>query len=1768
MSLKESKLIFESDTSFIYKGKDKGQDVIIKLLKDPSPNADLLLKFHNEYEYTKDVKHPSIRKAIRKDKIDNKYALYLEYFDGESIGDAFIKEKRDFKEILEASVLMADAISQIHQLKIIHKDLTKDNVLINRATKTVKVIDFGLSTKVDIKKTNLGNPNVIDGNLFYVAPEQMGRMNRKTDYRADLYSLGVLFYEMFTGRLPFTGADGLEIVHKHMTEIPVRPSELNPSIPETISNIILTLMSKNAEDRYQSSIGLKNDLVACQAMYLEKQSIEPIDLSVLDYSGHFKIPEKLYGREKELEELMEAFDNIGKPAIEAIFVTGYSGVGKSALINETHIPITKQRGYFIKGKFDQFQRDVPYFAFTEAINELARYLLSEGSIMIETYKKLILDSVGELGQIIIDIAPQMELLIGTQPEIIQLDAMENANRFKRVFLNFLKSISIEDHPLVLFLDDLQWADMASIELVKQIILSDDHPNFLFIGAYRDNEVDESHQLNIMLNQAKAKDAITRDIHLSQLTKNNVKRMICETVHEDSDLIQKLTDEVYRKTQGNAFFTIQLITSILDEGHISYDIHNHKLNINIEQIQKKNYSENVVEFMASKLDKLPNDTISVMKLAASIGNQFEIEMLAKLLDNSVKVTFEKLKPAISEELIIPGDEDYQLLGMDEKILLEKLFIFNFSHDRVQQAAYSMLEPGERSKLHLHIALLLNDLENKSDYIFEIVHQFNEALELIKEPEHKLMVAELNLEAAKKARNSTAYSSALIYISVAETMLGENSWDSHYDLTLSAHGLGAEINYLNGEPEKSDHYIIECLNHAKNPIEKADIYYLKMLRLTLSNEYADAIEAGRSALEELDFDFPSENLEAHIGEQMTFLIGSFQSEGVESMADHPDMKGSKNLAIIKILDNFSMPTYVGGFTNLWILQACMKVSFSIKNGNTPETAYALSELGLILNLQSQFELGLKVGELSKTLAEKFEKVSLRHKARSFHLIANYNFVWNRHINDIAEINDEGFRASMNCGELIFAGYTNFQGFYNRFYSGSFNLEEIKQGLPDAIKFNESILMDLARHALISLEMCINSLTGESKNPLEFQAHGFTESEFIELCKSKKDFYGIATLYTYKAQALYTNGYFKEAKKSIEMAYEFVAPLMGSMVHFPTLKFFEALSNYQLYDETADNKELDSKLDETIALFENWSIAGKENLQHKLFLLKAEQSRVKKNFSDAKEYYLKSISDSKKYGFLQNEAIAHELIGRLWFNEGQDIYGNLHIERASVNYYQWGAMQKYDQLKNEFSEFLIGINVKTSSQDPQSSMYQEYYHGSFDTKTLIKASHVLAEEIRLRDLLGKSLEIISENAGADKSAIILKRDNEWYLEALSERGSKLKILGTKLSASNHEIPSKILSYCLRTKEEFIMTNNEHQNLVSRDDYIKKFQPKSIAVIPSFLKKELRALLYIENKVASDAFSKSKIQILRMLSGQIAISIENARLYDHMKQVNEAYQKFVPTKFLDSLGRKDILKVNLGDHIPRQMTAIFSDIRDYTNLSEKMSPKENFDFINRYLNTVGPIVEKHDGIVMQFIGDGILSLFSSATNAVNAAIETKKVVNGFNQDRIKENKSAIGLGFGIHTGKMILGIIGDLKRRQAGVISSEINTVSRLEGLNKLFGTSIIISEDTFSHIDNKEDYHYRFLGKVQVKGQEAIVKLYEFYDGELSDDIRVKVESQSLFEDGLTAYFQKDFLTAAGLLKKVLEINPNDRTAEKYLKSSAECIVSGVPSDWTGVERMKFK
>ncbi|NNE30316.1 MAG: AAA family ATPase [Saprospiraceae bacterium] len=1781
---KMAELIFESVTSLIYKTREGENDVILKVLKENSPDSDSLLKFFNELDISKDLDSTFARRAIRKEKIGDKYALVLRYFDGETINEAFVKSKRPFEDVLTMAIKASDSLSYLHHQKIIHKDITKDNLMVSQDLSRVSFIDFGLSSKVDLKLNGLTNPDLIDGNLFYIAPEQAGRMNRKIDYRSDLYSFGIVLYEILTGKLPFQSEDSLELVHKHMTEVAPSPTQVVPEVPNMVSQIVMTLLNKNAEDRYQSSIALKKDLQQCLDLFRRFGKIDSFQLSAHEFTGQFRIPEKLYGRENEVKQILTAFDQIHTPTVEAIFVAGYSGVGKSALVNEAHIPITKRKGYFIRGKFDQFQKDVPYFALAEALKQFCRYLLTEEKSKTEFFKERILEFVGELGQIIVDVVPQLELILGAQPEVPELEPLENSIRFENTFQEFFKAICVPEHPLVLFLDDLQWADIGSLQLIKHLIIDPENPNFLLIGAYRDNEVDESHQLSILLKEARTRNAHLTEINLQPLSEENVRQMILETLHEESPEVEEFAQIVFRKTHGNAFFTIQLINGIFDEGLVEYDLKSNRWKINLEGIRQKKFSENVVEFMAGKLERLPAKSQKALQLASIIGNQFEISLLASLCDQTQKSTLEDLMPAIEEELIIPGEGDFKLISIDEWEP-DKEFTFSFLHDRVQQAAYSLLEEDQRTKYHYTIAELLSSGETAEEDLFETVYQYNKALDLISDDQKRLNIADLNLKASGKAANASAYSSAGVFLEVANKLLTQEDWKSNYDLTRGVKSMAAEVFYINGDLKKSETYIQECLDHSTSDIDRGDAYFLRMLILSLTNLYGEAIDVGRTALKGLGFIFPDKEIEKHIAEHIGFLFQYFEKKPIPSTSSNPDMTGENNLAIIKLLDNFSMPTYVGGFTNEWILQALMKIKFSLEQGNTPETAYAFSELGLILNLQGYYDFALQAGQMSKVLAEKYEKRSLMHKARSFHLIANYNLVWHQHIDNIAEINDEGFRASMDSGELIFAGYTNFHPFFNKFYAGSVNLLEIKKDFDSAKKFNEGIHHDLALDALISLEMCINNLIGETKDLETFSNADFSESEFLEFCTNKKDFYGIATLHDYKSLVLYLNRQFDLALASIQSAYELVAPLMGSIVHFSTLKFIEALNYCQLVPGKGEDEklELTNKIEAIISQFENWAKAGPANMDHKLFLLKGELNRIKGDDAEAEKQYLASIASAREQRFFQNEAIAHELIGRFLYERGKTIYANAHLKKAAIGFYQWGALSKSAALRKEFPEAFSDSGAfapQSGSFSKEGTMYmnsgtmyvttrsQSNYSNSFDAKALIQASQIIAEQIRPQDLLAKLMDIIVKNAGADKCAIVVLEDDQWWQKGLYSHKAQTENFEKVNLLESDQLPSKLLSLCSRTGEEFILQGSSSDPFLTKDEYYQKHNPKSIAVLPITLKSNLNALLYLENSVTADAFSSDKLNLIRMLSGQIAISLENSRLYENMHALNQAYQRFVPYKFLEALDHDSILNVKLGDHRQQQMTIVFSDIRGYTSLSEGMTPGENFDFINSYLNIVGPIVEKNDGFVNQFIGDGILSLFLSASDALDAAIESQAGVARFNQKRIQENKPPIKVGFGVHTGDMILGIIGDEKRHDTGVISSEVNTASRIEGLTKVFGTSIILSEATLGSLNNPSDYDYRLLGKVQVKGQKGVIKVFEFFGGDGEEAVRVKSCCLEEFNKGLDAYFDKDFLLAAGHLKKVLEQNPEDLTAERYLKNAAQFIVTGVDSQWTGVEKFATK
>ena len=1787
MSETLNELLFETANSCLYLRQEPGfeQPIVAKTLKDEYPSPQRIIQFNNEYELTKDIVETGIRRAFRSEKRKGKYTLLLEYIEGQTVKEAFENEQ-PLSVFLKIAIAMSDALKEIHRLGIIHKDINGRNILVNLPTGQVTIIDFGISSKIDVKTRHLGNPDKLEGSLAYISPEQTGRMNRVVDYRTDLYSLGVTFYEMLTGRLPFQAADSLEMVHCHLAKIPKPVHEVQPAVPIPLSGIVMKLVAKNAEDRYQSAYGLKMDLQRCLGEWTTGGKIAPFRLGLQDQSNKFQIPQKLYGRDQEIGALMSAFERAANGGLEMMLVAGYSGVGKSALVHEVHKPITAKRGYFISGKYDQYQRNIPYYAIRQAFNEFCNLLLTESDASLETWRQRILEAVGSNGQVLIDVIPHLELVTGPQPPVERLEAQEATARFNTVFQKFLRTICRAEHPLVLFIDDLQWAGNASLNLLKVLLTDEQNQYLLILGAYRDNETGPTHPLMVMLEEAEKEDADYGAIHLSPLNFENVRHLTADVLNREPEEVHDLANLIFSKTQGNAFFTVEFLKSLEEKKLITFDFEAQRWKADLTKIKELESTDNVVELMAGKIATLPAGTQEVLKLASCIGSWFDLKVLSIIFKKNLIVTLGTLWKAVEEGLILPDNDNYKLLSVTEEGQADFDLGFEFLHDRVQQAAYSLIGEGDRKATHWRIGNLLleshlpGDLSNfqnltNQDFdeiLFDIVNQLNAGRELATTNADRQRLGQLNFLAGQKAKEATAYRSAQNYLDVALEALSEADWGKNYRLTFDTHRLAAEVCYLNGDFSFSESLLQTCLEKARTPQEKSDIYYILMLRQSLSNLYDEAIATARKGLSLLKFELPDSGLEQHIQTNMGWLIGWFQEHGVESIFDHVEMSEPDKLSTIKILDNVSMPAYVSGQVNLWILHVLLKVRLSIEHGNTPETGYAFSELGLIFCILGNWELAFPCGELSKRLAEKFEERSLRHKSRSFHLIANYISPWRMHIRDTLPINNESYRAGLESGEVIFVGYTLFHPFYNQFYCGDPSLPVLLERLPANIQAARKINHDLAFNTLRAMRMFILNLMDESGDETTFEDGTLDEARFLAECTEWKDFYSICTYGVFKAKILYTYRRFEEAWAALEQAKTMLAALSGHAAGTGTFSYTQALTALALFENaTPEQQQAYLEVANThLAQFEIWAGNCPANFEHKLLLLKAEMARVKGEALEAVIFYNSAIESAQRYGYVQEEALANELAGRFLMKNDVPQYARPHLREAHAGYLRWGAKRKVGLLEKEFPQLLAGEREKsfetftrTGSVTTTESTTQE-----LDMVSVVKASQTLSGEILMDQLLRRMMEIVLENAGAQKAVLVLEKAEDWYVEAVGEVEKDSIELPDILLKESEDLPLAILNYLLHTEDVLVIDDVRKDSRFARDPYILKKNPLSVLCMPLVHQGKMKGVIYLEHRSATAAFPARRVETLGLLSSQMAVSLQNAQLYDRQQDLVKAYARFVPREFLRTLGHESILDVRLGDQVAQRMTVLFSDIRSYTSLSETMTPEENFNFINAYLSRIGPNITQNDGFINQYIGDGIMAMFPNPENAVKAAIGMQQALLRYNESRMAKGRIPIQTGIGMHTGNLMLGIIGDDERHDVGVISDVVNCASRIEGLTKYFGVSILITEDTLTGIERTEAYSHRFLGRVQVKGKEGVIAVYELFDADGGEQARLKSMTTSLFRQGLEEYFNKNFAEAALYLKKAQTANPNDQVTMHYLRKAAMYLVGGVPEDWTGVERMEEK
>ncbi|WP_013320763.1 AAA family ATPase [Gloeothece verrucosa] len=1512
--------IYESANSLVYRGilKHNNRPVILKILKEDYPSPSELTRYKQEYKITCSLNADNIIKAYDLQRYKNSLVMFLEDFGGQSLKLLMSKVPFSLEEFLIIGIKIVEALAVIHAANIIHKDINPANIVYNQETGKLKIIDFGISTLLSSEIQTVSNINQLEGTLAYIAPEQTGRINRGIDYRADFYSLGVTFYEMLTQQLPFESNDLMELVHCHIAQEPKRPDEIVLSIPSIVSSIVLKLLSKTPEERYQSAWGIKADLEICLEQLKTIGHISQFTLANQDIIDKFQIPQKLYGRESEITQLLTTFERVSQGSSEMILISGYSGIGKSALVNEIHKPITQQRGYFINGKFDQLQRDIPYTIITQAFQDLIRQLLSEPQKAIVTWKKKILKALGNNGKIIIDVIPDLEKIIGKQPSVEELKPTEAQNRFNLFIERFIKVFTQKEHPLVIFLDDLQWADLPSLNLIEKLMTNTDSQYLLIIGAYRDNEVSSTHPLMYTLDQIKKTHTRINQITLGPLAINHVNELVSDTLLCSLQKAKYLAALITKKTGGNAFYITQLLQTLYKKKLIFFNQNYFNLNVektkrgywqwDIEQIQRLEITDNIVDLMTKKIKNLDQTTQNILKLAACIGNKFNLEVLSIVNRKSQTVTSQELQIAIKEGLIIPLSNDYKvpLLWNQEEMStapeeISSVFIpkypeyipYKFLHDRVQQAAYTLIPEDEKNAIHLQIGRLLlkNTQEHElEDNLFNIVNQLNKGSVLITEQLEKSELAKLNLKAAKKSKVSTAYEASLKYLEIGTELLETNSWNCQYELTWELYIETLELLYLNIQFEQFEEMAELVIKKAKYLLDKAKVKQLKILYYYTTFKPNKAIDTALETLLEFGINISLSQDPGNIVNKITQaqeLIQSFLGiKKIEELANLPLISDPSQIAVTLILQQVVTATLTTNFP-LFVEVILIQLSLCIKYGNPPHAPYIYSTYGMVLcSLTKDINYGYEFGNLALKLVENFNSP----KSEAFVIQMYYGQIWHWKEflrNTVAQKKlIHGFKIGIDKGENEFASYAAINYCLVKFLSGQY-LGEVDEEYQKYSKYLKNLKQEFCIYSINIFHKIVINFLCNNDNGLIIGNSISEEKAYLKKWIDSNNQWLI--LFVYFAKTIYfyfAKNYIQAYNNSIKAEKYVMAS--SSFLTSPQHNFYSSLSFLAHYGscDLKQQKDLMEQVDKNQESMKIWSNNCQENFQHKYDLVAAEKARVLKYNWQAEELYERAIQGAKKYEFLHEEALAYERAAEFYLNLGREEVGQLYLRNAHHCYSRWGAKAKVKQLEDEYPQYFI----LTPNQGTvlSTTISTKGTNGEIlDLTTVIKASQALAGEIVLSKLLAKLMKIMIENAGAQKGFLLVHSDDNWVIEAAGTIDSgdftilqSIPISSQDAATETPLLSTAIINYVAHTQENVVLNNAAHKGIFTQDSYIVATQPKSILCFPLLNQGKLSGILYLENNLTTDAFTPDRVQVLTILSSQAAISIENSRLYATLEE------------------------------------------------------------------------------------------------------------------------------------------------------------------------------------------------------------------------------------------------------------------------------------------------
>ena len=1469
----------DAERVFCRLGRDDAQDrrhAFIPVLSDAEhPTLESVNRLIREYEL-KDYLDPAwALRPVELVRDRGRTVLVVEYAGGEPL-DRIIRQPMEIGRFLRVAVALCGAVGRLHGRGLLHKDIKPANVLVDSATGHVWLTGFGIASRLPRERQSPEPPEFIAGTLAYMAPEQTGRVNRSIDSRSDLYSLGVMLYEMLTGTLPFSASDPMEWVHCHIARQPELPSERRRSVPAPVSAIIMKLLSKTAEERYQTASGVESDLRHCLAEWEAHGRIHDFAPGSNDTPDRLMIPERLYGRDPEIDTLLTAFDRIvagGRP--ELVLVSGYSGIGKSAVVNELHKPLVPPRGLFASGKFDQYKRDIPYATLAQAFQSLIRPLLSKSEEELAKWRVALREALDPNARLIVELVPELKHIIGEQPPVPELPPQEAQRRFQLVFRRFIAVFARPEHPLALFLDDLQWLDAATLDLLEDLLTRTDLQNLLLIGAYRDNEVHATHPLVRKLDAIRQAGAALQDIVLAPLSREDLGQLLADSLHCEPERAAPLARLIHEKTTGNPFFAIQFISTLADEGLLTFDYGGGRWVWDLHRIHAKGFTDNVVELMVGKLNRLPQETQKALQQFACMGNTAEFEMLGLAYQGSVADLHAHLWEAVRSGLIFRAEDSYRFL-----------------HDRVQEAAYSLIPKEARAEAHLRIGTLLaahTPPAKREEAIFEIVNQLNRGTHLITSMDEREGVADLNLVAGRRAKVSTAYESALKYLRAGSALLTEETWGRNYELIFPIEYLIAECELLTGQ-------LVEAENRMSRLAERArsghDFCLVTRLRLTL---YTAMDRSDRAVDVFLDWlrrrdgtvwsNHPSREDVMQEYERVWSLLGTRQ---IEQLFDMPLITDPDALDTLDVFTEIVTPSLLFD-EHLSSLVVCRMVSLSLEHGNCDGSCFCYVWLGMFAGPRfNNYKDGFRFAQLGYDLVEK--RGLTRYQARTYMNIGCTVMPWREHVGNGRELIRRAFDAAYRVGDLTFASYSWDQLVTNCLAVGDPLAEtqsECENGLAFARRVQFGLVIELCG-AQLGLIMTLRGLTSTfgCLDHLEY-----TELDTERRLASNPNLVFAEFYYlTRKCEARFFAG---DAAAAAEASLKADRLVWTSSAQFETAEhqLYGALAHALAWDSASPDQEPKhlAALKRHHKQLEIWAEHSPATFENRAAIAGAEIARIEGRVIDAQELYEKAIRSARENGFVHHEAFANELAGRFYAARGFDRIADTYLRDARYCYLRWGADAKVRQLDQLYPQ--IGADKSTPSAT--ATIHTSFDH--LDLATVIKVSEAVSGEIVLEKLIDTLMRTAIEHAGAERGLLILPRGEDYRIEAeVTTGGTEVRVDPRHASVSAADLPESVFRYVLRTKESVLLHDAGGENAFSADAYIRKHQAGSLLCMPILKQGKLLGLLYLENKLTPHAFTPARMAILKLLASEAAISMENARLYRDLAEREARIRRLVEANII----------------------------------------------------------------------------------------------------------------------------------------------------------------------------------------------------------------------------------------------------------------------------------